>query len=94
MSQSYLKKSVQNFNKIGALVFEKSCPPTSKIQFYEKTGDREGSQWKGISKVSLSQNFTPIDFKLWENILEMYYYNIKNYEKNRFFQSFKSHVTP
>ena len=30
------KRSVKNFNKIGALVFEKSCPPTSRIQFWEK----------------------------------------------------------
>ena len=30
------KRSVQNFNKISALVFEKSCPPTSKIHFLGK----------------------------------------------------------
>ena len=30
------KRSVQNSNKIGALVFEKSRPPTWKIQFWEK----------------------------------------------------------
>ena len=35
-----------------------------------------------------------MDLKVWETILDMLYYYIKNYLKKTMFQSFKTHVTP
>ena len=49
------QRSVQNFNKIDAWVFEKSCPPTLKIQFWEKRVSKRrhiGIRMGGNSKIS------------------------------------------
>ena len=47
------KRSVKFFDKIDSLVFEKSCLPTSKVQFWEKSVWNKrrpisGSEWEGI----------------------------------------------
>ena len=42
------------------------------------------------SQKFLSYNFTPIDLKLWKNILDVIYYYTKNYKKNQSRKSKKS----
>ena len=69
---------MRNFNNIGALVFEKSCPPTSKIQFW--TIFLRNPNGRRFQKSLCPRILLPLTWTLGK------YSYIKNDERNQFFK--------
>ena len=84
---------MQNFKKIDALVFEKSCPPTSKIQFWEKTRLKQKATHRDPDGRRFQKTFLEFHPDWLETLGKYSWHVVLLYKKLWKKPIFKTHVT-